>query len=99
MATVATTDRLVELLGDEAKHLLEHRSTAIPKDMLHLPGPDFVERVVSASDRSVRVQRSLQELFGHGRLADAGYMSILAVDQGIAHSAGASLPPNPACIE
>jgi len=96
---VATTDRLVELLGDEAKHLLEHRSTAIPKDMLHLPGPDFVERVVSASDRSVRVQRSLQELFGHGRLAGTGYMSILPVDQGIEHSAGASFAPNPAYFD
>jgi class I fructose-bisphosphate aldolase len=95
MATVATTDRLVELLGDEAKNLLEHRSTAIPKEELHLPGPDFVDRIVSVSDRSVRVQRSLQELFDHGRLAGTGYMSILPVDQGIEHSAGASFAPNP----
>ena len=95
MATVATTDRLVELLGDEAKSLLEHRSTSIPKEELHLPGPDFVDRIVSVSDRSVRVQRSLQELFDHGRLAGTGYMSILPVDQGIEHSAGASFAPNP----
>jgi class I fructose-bisphosphate aldolase len=95
MATVATTDRLVELLGDEAKSLLEHRCTSIPKDVLHLPGPDFVERVVTPSDRPVRVQRALQELFGHGRLAGTGYMSILPVDQGIEHSAGASFAANP----
>ncbi|HXA29051.1 MAG TPA: class I fructose-bisphosphate aldolase [Candidatus Angelobacter sp.] len=95
MATVTTTDRLVELLGDEAKSLLEHRATAIPKEELHLPGPDFVDRIVSVSDRSVRVQRSLQELFDHGRLAGTGYMSILPVDQGIEHSAGASFAPNP----
>jgi class I fructose-bisphosphate aldolase len=95
MATVATTDRLVELLGDEAKSLLEHRCAGIPKDVLHLPGPDFVERVVTPSDRPVRVQRALQELFGHGRLAGTGYMSILPVDQGIEHSAGASFAANP----
>ena len=95
MATVASTDRLVELLGDEAKNLLEHRTTTIPKELLHLPGPDFVERVVTPSDRPVRVQRSLQELFGHGRLAGTGYMSILPVDQGIEHSAGASFVANP----
>jgi fructose-bisphosphate aldolase, class I len=95
MATVATTDRLVELLGDESRDLLEHRCTTIPKDLLHLPGPDFVERVVTPSDRPVRVQRSLQALFGHGRLAGTGYLSILPVDQGIEHSAGASFAPNP----
>jgi len=95
MATATRTDRLVELLGDEAQGLLGHTCSGIPKDTLHLPGPDFVERVVSASDRPVRVQRSLQELFGHGRLAGTGYMSILPVDQGIEHSAGASFAPNP----
>ena len=95
MATVATTDRLVELLGDESRDLLEHRCTTIAKDMLHLPGPDFVERVVTPSDRPVRVQRSLQALFSHGRLAGTGYLSILPVDQGIEHSAGASFAANP----
>jgi fructose-bisphosphate aldolase, class I len=95
MATATPTDRLVELLGDDAESLLEHRCTTIPKETLHLPGPDFVERVVSDSDRPVRVQRALQELLGHGRLAGTGYMSILPVDQGIEHSAGASFAPNP----
>jgi len=95
MATVATTDSLVELLGDEARDLLEHRCTTVSKDLLHLPGPDFVERVVSVTDRPVRVQRSLQSLLGHGRLGGTGYMSILPVDQGIEHSAGASFAPNP----
>lgn len=95
MATVASTDSLVELLGDDARDLLEHRCQTVSKDQLHLPGPDFVERVVSASDRPIRVQRSLQSLFGHGRLAGTGYMSILPVDQGIEHSAGASFAPNP----
>src|SRR5690348_14654676 len=95
MATVATTDRLVELLGDEARDLLEHRCETISKDLLHLPGPDFVDRVVTPSDRPVRVQRSLQSILGHGRLAGTGYVSILPVDQGIEHSAGASFAPNP----
>jgi len=95
MATATTTDRLVELLGDEAQSLLQHRCQTLPKEQLHLPGPDFVERVVTPSDRPVRVQRSLQQLFDHGRLGGTGYMSILPVDQGIEHSAGASFAPNP----
>ena len=95
MATATTTDRLVELLGDEAQSLLEHTCSGIPRDTLHLPGPDFVERVLTPSDRPVRVQRSLQELFDHGRLGGTGFMSILPVDQGIEHSAGASFAPNP----
>jgi class I fructose-bisphosphate aldolase len=95
MATVATTDQLVELLGDEARNLLEHRCHTVPKDVLHLPGPDFVERVMTVSDRPVRVQRSLQQLLDHGRLGGTGYMSILPVDQGIEHSAGASFAANP----
>ena len=85
MATATTTDRLVELLGDEAQSLLQHRCQTLPKEQLHLPGPDFVERVVTPSDRPVRVQRSLQQLFDHGRLGGTGYMSILPVDQGIEH--------------
>ncbi len=95
MATATSTDRLVELLGDEAQRLLDHTCTTIPKETLHLPGPDFVERVMTPSDRPVRVQSSLQQLLGHGRLAGTGYMSILPVDQGIEHSAGASFAPNP----
>jgi class I fructose-bisphosphate aldolase len=95
MATAATTDKLVEILGDEARDLLEHRSFTVPKEILHLPGPDFVDRVVTPSDRPVRVLRSLQTLFDHGRLGGTGYLSILPVDQGIEHSAGASFAANP----
>ncbi|MDQ6771724.1 MAG: class I fructose-bisphosphate aldolase [Candidatus Dormibacteraeota bacterium] len=94
-ATPATTSRIEELLGDERASLLEHRCDTISQADLHLPGPDFVDRVYSASDRSPRVLRSLQTLFGHGRLAHTGYLSILPVDQGIEHSAGASFAPNP----
>src|SRR5207302_6074952 len=68
-------------------------------EYLHLPGPDFVDRVWAPSDRSPRVLRNLQSLFGHGRLADTGYLSILPVDQGIEHSAGASFAPNPAYFD
>jgi class I fructose-bisphosphate aldolase len=103
MATATATARplrgIESLLGDEAKVLLEHRCETVPKDSLHLPGPDFVDRVVSASDRNVRVLRSLQSLFDHGRLAHTGYLSILPVDQGIEHSAGASFATNPAYFD
>src|SRR3954463_6573851 len=88
-------NRIEELLGDEARSLLDHKSTAIPKDQIYLPGPDFIDRVVSQSDRSPSVLRSLQSLLDHGRLAGTGYVSILPVDQGIEHSAGASFAPNP----
>jgi len=88
-------DRIVELLGNDAKRLLEHKCTTISKDQLHLPGPDFVDRVLSVSDRSNRVLRNLQTVFNHGRLGGTGYLSILPVDQGIEHSAGASFAPNP----
>jgi len=90
-----TIDRVSELLGAQAAPLLEHRSTTIPKDRLHLPGPDFVDRIWQQSDRSNQVLRNLQTLFGTGRLANTGYVSILPVDQGIEHSAGASFAPNP----
>jgi len=87
---------IVALLGEaEAQHLLEHQCNTISKDMLHLPGPDFVDRVWSVSNRSPQVLRSLQDLYGTGRLAGTGYLSILPVDQGIEHSAGASFAPNP----
>src|SRR5213595_3429416 len=91
----ATIDRIEELLGDEARSLLDHTAQTIPKDQLYLPGPDFVDRVVAQSDRSPAVLRSLQSLIGNGRLAGTGYVSILPVDQGIEHSAGASFAPNP----
>ena len=82
-------------LGDEAEYLLQHRSETFPKESLHLPGPDFVDRVVVHSDRNVQTLRNLQGLFSHGRLGGTGYVSILPVDQGIEHSAGASFAPNP----
>ena len=84
-----------ELLGDEADDLLNHESKGIPKEDLHLPGPDFIERVHTISDRSPQVLRSLQSLFDHGRLGDTGYISILPVDQGIEHTGAASFAPNP----
>ncbi|MFM7204775.1 MAG: class I fructose-bisphosphate aldolase [Myxococcota bacterium] len=86
---------VVELLGAEAEGLLNHTCTGIRKETLHLPGPDFVERIWTPSDRPVPVLRSLQALFQQGRLAGTGYLSILPVDQGIEHSAGASFAPNP----
>ena len=94
-ATPSSLDRIEGLLGEDAGALLNHRCEGVPVDTLQLPGPDFVERVVSASDRNVRVLRSLRTLFDHGRLAGTGYLSILPVDQGIEHSAGASFAPNP----
>lgn len=87
--------QVVELLGDKAAYLLDHRCTTVSKDLLHLPGPDFVDRVVAASDRNNRVLGNIQRLFTHGRLAGTGYMSILPVDQGIEHSGGASFAKNP----
>ncbi len=84
-----------ELLGDEAQSLLEHRCETIPKDMLHLPGPDFVDRIFTPTDRKPAVLVNLQRLFGHGRLGGTGYLSILPVDQGVEHSAAASFAPNP----
>ena len=91
----SAVDRIEELLGDDARTLLDHKSQTIPKEQLYLPGPDFVDRVVSESDRSPAVLRSLQALIDHGRLAGTGYVSILPVDQGIEHSGGASFAPNP----
>ncbi|RMF63725.1 MAG: fructose-bisphosphate aldolase, partial [Bacteroidetes bacterium] len=90
-----TTSHLADILGDEASYLLDHKCTTIPKEQLHLPGPDFVDRVWIPSDRSPQVLRSLQTLFNHGRLGGTGYLSILPVDQGIEHSAGASFAKNP----
>src|SRR5215212_5060269 len=88
-------DRIAELLGANADELLKHTSQTIPKEHVQLPGPDFIDRVWSISDRSPAVLRSLQTLFDNGRLAGTGYVSILPVDQGIEHSAGASFAPNP----
>jgi len=86
---------ILDLLGPEADHLLGYTARGIRKESLHLPGPDYVDRVWSASDRPVPVLRSLQAILDGGRLAGTGYVSILPVDQGIEHSAGASFAPNP----
>src|SRR3979490_537088 len=97
MATVTkgSLGKLEEVLGEDARDLLEHRCKTVPAEQLHLPGPDFVDRVWKDSDRPTRVLRSLQSLQDHGRLAGTGYVSILPVDQGIEHTAGSSFAPNP----
>lgn len=89
------TDRTVKILGKDAQYLLEHKCETIPKESLNLPGPDFIDRICVISDRNSAVLRNLQTVFSHGRLAGTGYLSILPVDQGIEHSAGASFAPNP----
>jgi len=83
------------MLGSEAKDLLEHKCATIKKELLHLPGPDFIDRVYAQSDRNNRVLGSLQWIFGNGRLGGTGYLSVLPVDQGIEHTGGASFGPNP----
>ncbi|QBQ55941.1 class I fructose-bisphosphate aldolase [Nitrosococcus wardiae] len=83
------------LFGEEAEYLLGYQCQGVDKSALYLPGPDFVDTVVTQTDRKPRVLRSLQTLFNHGRLAGTGYLSILPVDQGVEHSAGASFAPNP----
>src|SRR5213592_3038882 len=97
MATVTrgSLEKIEEVLGDDARDLLEHKCQTVPKEQLHLPGGDFVDRVWKDSDRPTRVLRSIQTLLDHGRLAGTGYLSILPVDQGIEHSAGASFAKNP----
>lgn len=84
-----------KILGEEADYLLAHKCQTISKDLLHLPGPDFVEKIFSISDRSLQVRQNLRAVFNHGRLKGTGYLSILPVDQGIEHSGGASFAPNP----
>src|SRR5881409_2440742 len=87
--------RIQEILGSDAQSLLNHQCKTISKDKLHLPGPDFIDRIYVGSDRPIRALVSLQQLFKSGRLSGTGYVSILPVDQGIEHSAGASFAPNP----
>jgi fructose-bisphosphate aldolase, class I len=94
-----THTRLEELLGDEASTLLDHECRTIPAADLHLPGPDFVDRVWLQSDRSTNVLRNLEWVRHSGRLSGTGYVSILPVDQGIEHSGGASFAPNPAYFD
>src|SRR5581483_2983194 len=86
---------VIELLGDKAEHLLNFKNPKIPVQRLNLPGPDVVDRLYAVSDRNNRVLSNLQRIVGHGRLANTGYLSILPVDQGIEHSAGASFAKNP----
>jgi class I fructose-bisphosphate aldolase len=95
MAVQTIGSKLEEILGGDAASLLQHQCKTIPKDRLHLPGPDYVQNNFGLSDRHTRVLGSLQSLLDHGRLGKTGYVSILPVDQGIEHSAGASFAPNP----
>lgn len=88
-------NKIVELLGEKSSFLLDHKCQTVTKEHLHLPGPDFIERVFYHSNRTPQVLKSLQSMYNHGRLANTGYLSILPVDQGIEHSAGASFAPNP----
>ena len=91
--------KIAEILGKDADYLLNHQCRTIPKSNLHLPSPDFTERIFAGSNRSNPVLRSLHSLYHHGRLSGTGYLSILPVDQGIEHSAGASFAPNPAFFD
>ncbi len=84
-----------KLLKDKSQSLLTHVCKTVPKEKLHIPGPDFVDRIFAVSDRNIRVLRNLQQIFNHGRLGGTGYLSLLPVDQGIVHSAGASFAKNP----
>ncbi|MEK6729138.1 MAG: class I fructose-bisphosphate aldolase [Planctomycetota bacterium] len=88
-------DTIISLLGDKTDSYMNHVCKTVDKNLLHLPGPDFVERIFIHSDRPIPVLRSLQNIYSHGRLANTGYLSILPVDQGIEHSAGASFAPCP----
>jgi class I fructose-bisphosphate aldolase len=90
---------IAALLGDEASSLLDHKAVAFPKELLTIPGPNYLNDVFSLSDRSPTVLRNLGSLYGHGRLANTGYVSILPVDQGIEHSAAASFSPNPSYFD
>jgi class I fructose-bisphosphate aldolase len=90
--------RIESILGDD-RALLQHQCNTIARDLLHLPGPDFIDRIFSVTDRPPRVLAALQQVFNTGRLGGSGYMSILPVDQGIEHSAGASFAPNPAYFD
>lgn len=92
-------DKIAELLGKDADNLLNHKSKTIPKENLHLPNPKYLDQVFTYTDRNPQVLRSLGQLFGTGRLANTGYLSILPIDQGIEHSAGASFAPNPAYFD
>src|SRR6201981_2738967 len=95
MATIASGSKVETYLGAKAEFLLGFKSPKISKERLHLPGPDFIDRIYAHTDRNLRVLANLQRLFGTGRLGRTGYLSILPVDQGIEHAAGASFAKNP----
>ena len=95
MATITSAGKIETYLGAKAEYFLGYKTPKIAKERLHLPGPDFVDRIYAASNRNVRVLTNLQRIFNHGRLGRTGYLSILPVDQGIEHSAGASFAKNP----
>src|SRR3989442_14061500 len=101
MATVTreSLEKIEEVLGGDARVLLEHKCQTVPKEQLHLPGGDFIDRVWKDSDRPTRGLRSMESLLDHGRLTGTGYLSILPVDQGIEHTAGASFAPNPSYFD
>ena len=90
---------IAKILADEAASILEHSCTGIPKSVIHAPGPDYIDRIVAHKNRKAAVLRNLNALYNHGRLAGTGYMSLLPVDQGVEHSAGASFAPNPAFFD
>ena len=97
--TTVSGNRIESILGDEAAGLLGHQCRTVPKQNLHLPGPDFIDRVFAQTDRTPRVLAAMQSIFNTGRLGKTGYVSILPVDQGVEHSAGASFAPNPAYFD
>lgn len=99
MSTATATSKITELLGANADKLLNHTCKGITKEQMHLPGADFVDRIFSISNRSSKVVDNLNRIYNHGRLSGTGYLSILPVDQGIEHSAGASFAPNPAYFD
>ena len=92
-------NKIVELLGKDADYLLKHKCKTVDKSQLHLPGPDYIDRVVYHSNRTPQVLNSLEQMYNHGRLTGTGYLSILPVDQGIEHTAGSSFAPNPAYFD
>src|ERR1700726_859452 len=95
MATSTSGGKIETLLGAKAESLLGFKNPKISKDLLHPPGPNFIDQIYAVTDRNIRVLTNLQRMFGHGRLRNTGYLSILPVDQGIEHSAGASFAKNP----
>ncbi|MBI2968132.1 MAG: class I fructose-bisphosphate aldolase [Bacteroidetes bacterium] len=99
MPAVATSNHIADLLGEKTAFLLDHKCKTVPKEKLHLPGPDFIDRVFKDSNRNEQVLRNLSAVYNHGRLSETGYLSILPVDQGIEHSGGASFAPNPGLFD